>query len=70
MREEIQDDRKLSLQPLMLIVLILVGVGIIVLLQTKDSAFNLSGTPRLGKGVPAPDFTLPGLDGQTVSLAD
>jgi len=70
MREETQNDRKLSLRPLMLIVLILVGVGIIVLLQTKDSAFNLSGTPRLGKGVPAPDFTLPGLDGQTVSLAD
>ena len=70
MRKETQNDRKLSLRPLMLIVLILVGVGIIVLLQTKDSAFNLSGTPRLGKGVPAPDFTLPGLDGQTVSLAD
>ena len=70
MREETQKVRKLSLQPLMLIVLILVGVGIIVLLQTKDSSFNLSGKPLLGKGVPAPDFTLPGLDGQMVSLAD
>ena len=70
MREETQNVRKLSLRPLMLIVLILVGVGIIVLLQTKDSSFNLSGKPRLGKGVAAPDFTLPGLDGQMVSLAD
>ena len=70
MREETQNVRKLSLRPLMLIVLILVGVGIIVLLQTKDSSLNLSGKPRLGKGVPAPDFTLPGLDGQMVSLAD
>ena len=70
MREETQNIRKLSLQPLMLIVLILVGVGIIVLLQTKDSSLNLSGQPRPGQGVPAPDFTLPGLDGQMVSLAD
>ena len=70
MREETQNVRKLSFRPLMLIVLIMVGVGIIVLLQTKDSSLNLSGKPRLGKGVPAPDFTLPGLDGQMVSLAD
>ena len=70
MREDTQNDRKLSLRPFVLIVLILIGAGILVLLQTKDSAFNLSGTPRLGKGVPAPDFTLPGLDGQMVSLAD
>jgi len=54
----------------MLIVLIMVGVGIIVLLQTKDSSFNLSGKPRLGKGVPALNFTFPGLDGKKVSLAD
>ena len=70
MREETQNARKLSLRPLMLIVLILVGVGIIVLLQTKDSSFNLSGKPRLGKGVPALNFTFPGLDGKKVSLAD
>ena len=70
MREETQNVRKLSLRPLMLIVLILVGVGIIVLLQTKDSSFNLSGKPRLGKGVPALNFTFPGLDGKKVSLAD
>jgi peroxiredoxin len=70
MSEEIRNVRKLSFQPLILIVLILIGVGIILLLQTKDSSFNLSGKPLLGKGVPAPDFTLPGLDGQMVSLAD
>jgi peroxiredoxin len=70
MSTETQNGRKSNLQPLMLIVLILVGVGIIVLLQTRNSSFNLSGKPRLGKGVPAPDFTLPGLDGQMVSLAD
>jgi len=55
---------------LLLIFLVIVGVGVIVLLQTKDSSFNLSGKqPRLGKGLSAPDFTLPDLDGKMVSLA-
>ncbi len=70
MSEEIRNVRKLSFQPLMLIVLIVVGVGIIVLLQTKDSSFNLSGKPRFEKGVPAPNFTLPDLNGKMVSLTD
>jgi len=55
---------------ILLIFLVIVGVGIIILLQTKDSSFNLSGRPRLGKGVSAPDFALPDLDGKTVNLAD
>jgi peroxiredoxin len=53
---------------ILLIFLVIVGVGIIILLQTKDSSFNLSGRPRLGKGVSAPDFALPDLDGKMVSL--
>ena len=69
MKEETQNVRRSALQPLMLIVLIIVGVGIIVLLQSKNASFNLSGNPRLGKGVPAPDFTLPDFDGKMVSLA-
>ena len=55
---------------ILLISLIIIGVGIIVLLQTKDSSFNQSEEPRLGKVVSAPNFTLPGLDGNMVSLAD
>jgi len=70
MSEETRSGRKPSFQSLILIVLILIGVGIVLLLQTKDSSFNLSGSSRLGKDVPAPNFTLPGLDGQMVSLAD
>jgi peroxiredoxin len=53
-----------------LIFLVIAGIGIIVLLQIKDSSFNLSGKPRLGKGFPAPNFTLPDLDGKMVSLGD
>jgi len=70
MTEEIQKVRRANLQSILLIFLIIIGVGIIVLLQTKDSSFNLSGKPRLEKGVPAPNFTLPRLDGKMVSLAD
>ena len=70
MKEEIQKARRANLQSILLIFLIIIGVGIIVLLQTKDSSFKLSGKPRLVKGVPAPIFTLPGLDGKMVSLAD
>jgi peroxiredoxin len=55
---------------ILLIFLFIIGAGIIVLLQTKDSSFNLSGSPPLGKSLPAPDFTLPNLDGKMVSLVD
>ena len=70
MKDETQNVRRVNPQSIMLIFLIIIGAGIIVLLQTKDSSFNLSGRPRLGKGVPAPNFNLPGLDDKTVSLAD
>ena len=70
MNEEIQKVRRLNLQSITLIFLIVIGVGIIVLLQTRDSSFNLSGKPRLEKSVPAPSFTLPDLDGKMINLAD
>lgn len=47
-----------------------IGVGIIILLQLKDSPFNLSGKPPLGKGLSAPNFSLPDLEGKKVSLTD
>jgi len=70
MKEEIQKARRVNLQSIVLIFLIITGVGIIILLQIKDASFDLSGKSRLGKGAPAPNFTLPGLDGKMVSLAD
>ncbi len=48
----------------------MVGIGIIVLLQTKDSFFKLSGRPLLGKGVTAPNFTLPDFENKIVTLSD
>lgn len=53
-----------------LIGLIIVGVSIIFLLQTKDSFRNRAGSKWAQKGAPAPDFTLPDLNGTRVSLAD
>ena len=70
MEEEIQTVRRVNLQSIILMVLIIGGVGIIALLQTQKSSFTLSETLRFGKGVPAPNFTLPGLDGKMVSLTD
>ena len=62
--------RKVNIQSILLIFLIFAGFGVIVLLQTKDSSFDFSGTPRVKEGVAAPAFILPGLDGRMVSLAD
>jgi len=50
---------------------IIIIVAIVILLQGKDSFFNRSDLPpRIKQGSPAPKFTLPGLDGKPVSLAD
>jgi peroxiredoxin len=70
MAEETPNAQKDSWRSIVLIFLLLAGVGIITLLQSKDYTFNLSGKSRLGKGVQAPDFTLPDIEGKMVSLAE
>lgn len=70
MKEKIQNARWVSLQSILLILLLIVGVGIIVLLQTKTSSYTPVVTPRLAKGVSAPIFTLPNMGGERVSLVD
>ena len=68
--KEIKKDRRVSFQSLVIIVLIVILVGILILLQTKDSFYNPSSGTQLAKGRPAPNFSLPDLDGQMVGLAD
>ena len=70
MKEKTQKVRTVNYKPILLVFLILFFVGIMVLLQTKSFHINQTGTPVIGKGVPAPNFTLPDLDGNNVSLAD
>jgi peroxiredoxin len=50
--------------------LIIIGAGVIVLLQTKDSFRHRAQNSWPKKGSPAPNFTLPDLTGSLVSLAD
>jgi peroxiredoxin len=54
------------------ILIILIGCGLLVLfllqLNNSDSTFSLPAT--LTDGKPAPDFSLPGLDGKKINLSD
>lgn len=70
MNEEIQSARSMNYKSIFLIFLIVAVVGSVILLRFKDSFFDLPGKPLLGKGAPAPNFTLPDLDGKMFSLTD
>ena len=70
MKEETQDVQSLKYRSVILIFLIVVSVGILILLQTRDASFDSSREPLAEKGVPAPNFTLPDLEGKMVSLTD
>ena len=70
MTEKTRSSRNTGVKSVTLIFLLIAGIGIIVLLQARDDSISLTGQARLGKGAKAPDFTLPGLDGKMVSLAD
>lgn len=70
MKEDGQRDPGVSFKPLLLIVMLTIGVGVIVMLQKKESSFNPIGDPLPGIRQPAPDFTFPNLDGNNVSLTD
>ena len=70
MNGENESANRVNLRSILLIALILAGVGGIVLLQSRGPAGMSPGQPQSGKGLPAPDFTLPDLEGRMVSLAD
>jgi peroxiredoxin len=54
----------------MLAALSVICVGLIYLLQTKDTNFNLPDSSQYQQGKLAPDFSLPNLNGTIVSLSD
>jgi peroxiredoxin len=63
-------NRRLNLKSIALVFMVIVGVALIIFLQTKDDYSNLSGKKRMGKGSSAPDFTFPDLNGKSVKLSD
>jgi len=52
------------------LVLLVVAVVVAVMLYFGFHAARRPATPRIGKSAPAPDFTLPTLDGKSVTLSD
>ncbi len=70
MNNKENNSNEIRLKPILLVLLILIGIGVVILLQTKKSTVNLPGSKKLKAGAPAPNFTLPDLDGNMVSLAD
>jgi len=69
-KQEIQKDRRVNFQAPVIIFLIVILFGILILLQTKDSFYNPSSGLQVAKGLTAPNFSLPDLDGKMVSLSD
>ena len=70
MTDEIPKVRKMTYQSMVLILMFIIGIGVMILLQTNKSSFEPAGKARFKKGVRAPNFTLPDLNGKMVSLAD
>ena len=70
MKEGFLNPRRVNFKSLIIIGMIIISVGIIALLQNKNTTFIPPGDPQLGKGTPAPNFTLPDLTGKSVSLTD
>jgi cytochrome c biogenesis protein CcmG/thiol:disulfide interchange protein DsbE len=70
MNEEIKKVGRINHQSIILIMVFIIGIGVMILLQTNKSSFDLAGKQRFKQGGHAPNFTLPGLNGKMVSLAD
>ncbi len=70
MNEKDKNSSRIKFQPILIVFLIVIGIGIIILLQTKKTTLNLSGSEKLEAGMPAPNFIVPDLDGNMISLAD
>jgi peroxiredoxin len=68
--KKIQTAGRLNYKSITIISLLVVTLGIFILLQGKDASFNVYKRPFLKPGLPAPDFSYPGLDGKVVSLSD
>jgi len=55
---------------IILVFLMIIGLGIIYLFQGGNYFLDLDNKERVRPGLPAPNFTLSGLDGEVVNLTD
>ena len=70
MQTEDKKSPKIGLKAIVLITLFALGAVAIVILKTKDGPINQPQQSQLPKGSPAPDFTLPDLNGKMIRLSD
>ncbi len=63
-------ENKNNYRPVILVFLMITSVLVLLLLNQKSLFFKSEKQVPLAIGLPAPDFTFPGLDGKMVSLSD
>jgi peroxiredoxin len=64
------EDNKTNYRPILALSLIVLGFAITFSLKQNDSIFKYSKQIAIEGGLPAPDFTLPDLNGELISLSD
>jgi peroxiredoxin len=63
-------EKKFDYRAAILIILTLTGVLVLLLLNRNRSYYESAEIVPIGVGLPAPNFTFPGLDGKNVNLSD
>jgi peroxiredoxin len=64
------EEKKFNLPAAITVSLIVTVALIVVSLVQDDSSLESVKMSSIGEGIPAPDFTFPGLDGKNTSLSD
>jgi peroxiredoxin len=63
-------EKQIDYRTVILVVLLIAGLLVLLLLNRKKSYDNSVEQAGIKIGLPAPDFTFPGIDGKMVSLSD
>ena len=63
-------EKRINYQSIIITIVITVALLVFIALRYKEAFFNFLNPEAVAVNRPAPDFTLPGLDGRSVSLSD
>ena len=63
-------EKKIDYRAAILIFLMITGLLVLLLLNRNRSTYKSVKLVPIGVGLPAPDFTFPGINGKMVSLSD